>query len=129
MPLNLQIPDQDLTGFSGNAKDRLSEVTLKYASDVIEEANRIEAGRKATQGTPEVTRSMVDDAQEVLRRGLRPHHSNTWMKVLRVVAAVLALVVGIMYDKTRLQDGVYMSLFILLIAATIITVTISTLKE
>ena len=51
------------------------------------------------------------------------------MKVLRVVAAVLALVVGIMYDKTRLQDGVYMSLFILLIAATIITVTISTLKE
>ena len=51
------------------------------------------------------------------------------LRVVRVLAAVLSLLVGIMYDKVRLQDGLYMSLFILVVAGAIFTVTVSTLKE
>jgi hypothetical protein len=46
------------------------------------------------------------------------------------VAAVLSLAVGIMYNEAKLkQGGGYMLLFILVVTAAILTVTISTLKE
>ena len=61
MPLEIQIPDDDLKGFSGEARDHLREATLEYTTDLIEESNRIEAGRNSSGGTPEVTRGMVQN--------------------------------------------------------------------
>lgn len=130
MPLDIQIADDDLKGFSAQARDRLKGAMTEFATDLIEEANRIEAGRNATSGTPEVTRGMVNDAKVSLRRGLGTPRKNWGLRILRVVAAVLSLCVGFMYDQTNLQQsGGYMLLFILAVSAAILTVTITTLKE
>ncbi|HZE72963.1 MAG TPA: hypothetical protein VE135_25915 [Pyrinomonadaceae bacterium] len=129
MPLDLQIPDDDLKGFSDQALDRLKEATVEYVINLIEEANRIEAGRNSTSGPPEVTRGMVNDARVLLRRGLSTPRTSWALRILRVIAAVLSLFAGIMYNENKLQSGAYMLLFILVVTAAILAVTISSLKE
>jgi hypothetical protein len=130
MPLDVQISDDDLKGFSPQARENLKEAITDYATELIEEANRLEADRNATSGTPEVTRGMVTDANVSLRRGLGTPKKSWGLRVLRVVAAVLSLSVGFMYDQSKLQQsGGYLLLFILAVAAAILTVTITTLKE
>ena len=129
MSLDIQIPENDLAGFSEQAQGRLKEATTKYATDLIEEANRIETGRNSTSGPPEVTRGMVNDAEVLLRRGLSAPKKSWFTRILRVIAAVLSLGVGIMYDGNALQDSGYLLLFIVLVAAAIFAVTMSTLRE
>ncbi len=129
MPVDIQIPDDDLRGFSPDACEHLRKAASEYATNLIEEANRIEAGRNSTGGNPEVTRGMVNDATILLRRGLGAPKKSLGLKILRIAAAVLALVAGLMYDESKLQDSGYMVFFILVVAAAILTVTISTLKE
>lgn len=129
MPVDIQIPDDDLKGFSAEAQEYLKGATAEYATDLIEEANRIEIGRNSAGGTPEVTRGMVHDAKVLLRRGLGVPKKSMGVKIIRVIAAVLSLAVGILYDETNLQSGGYMALFVIVVAAAILTVTISTIKE
>jgi hypothetical protein len=129
MPVVVEIDDSDLKGFSDQAKQRLAVATEEYATNLIEEANRIEAGRNYGRGMPEVTLSMVTDAQELLRRGLTPPRRSMASRVLRVVAAVLPLAVGMMYDVEKLRQPAYMLFFFIVVAVTIITVTISVIKE
>lgn len=70
MPFAIQIPNNNLIGFSEEARELLKSATADFAIDLIEEANRIEAGRNSTDGPPEVTGGMVNDANLLLRRGL-----------------------------------------------------------
>ena len=129
MPIDIQLDDRSLTGFSEPAKERLKTAALDYTSDVIEEANRIEAGRSRTKGPPEVTNGMVNDAVVLLRQGLGTPRKHLGIRLLRVVAAVLSLLVGIMYDASSLQDKTYMIIFVLLVAAAIFAVTVSAIKD
>lgn len=129
MPIDIQISDSDLNGFSDQAKATLKEAILEYSSQMIEEANRLEAGRNSTNGPPEVTRGMVSDAKIFLQRGMGSPKRNLGLKMLRIIAAVLSLAVGFMYNDTKLQNSEYLLIFIIVIAVTIFVVTISTLKE
>ena len=129
MSVEVRVPEEELTGFSDQARTLLKEATAEFATDLIVEANRIETGQNSAAGPPEVTRGMVDSAIIVVRRGLGVPKKNWKTKVLRVLAAVLPLGVGVMYDKEALQGGIYLLLFITLIAAAILAVTISTTSE
>lgn len=129
MPLEIKIQDGDIVGFSAPAKTRLHRAVEDYASSLIAEANRIEAGRNIGKGPPEITQGMVNDAVMVLRQGLGSFQSKLSSKVLRVVAAILSLVVGFMYDAQLLQQRWYLALFVITIAAAILTLTISILRE
>lgn len=129
MPINIKIQDSDVAGFNDQAQDGLKAATSEFISDMIDEANRIESGRNNTQGPPQITSSMVNDAKVLIRRGLATPKKSIGSRILRIFAAVLSLVVGIMYDKTKLQDDIYLLFFILIMAVTIICVTISTIKE
>lgn len=129
MPIDINIPDNNLEGFNTQARDKLKESADDFVSDLIEEANRVESGRNSTSGNPEITSSMVNDAQVLIRRGLAQPKKGMGVKILRIASAILSLVVGMMYDATKLQDSGYMLLFILVIGAAILTVTIATIKE
>ena len=129
MAINIQIPKDRLTGFSGHARKHLEAAVNRYATDLIDEANRIEAGRNLTSSPPEVVRRMVEDAEELLRRGLGTPKSNWKSKVLRIVASALLLLVGIMYDADTLQDEGDLQVFVFVVAFTIIVATISIIKE
>ena len=127
--MDIEILDENLKGFNSQAKVKLSEATTEFAGDLIEESNRLESSRNTTGNEPEITSSMVNDAQVLIRRGLTQPKKGIGLKILRVVAAVLSLLVGVLYDSTKLQNGGYMLLFIGVITAAILTVTISTFKE
>ena len=127
--MDLEIKEEHLEGFNSQAREKVSEATNLFVADLIEESNRIESGRNTTSGPPEITSSMVNDAWVLIRRGLFTPKRSLMIKILRVVSAILALIVGFMYDPINLQDNDYMFLFILVISATIISVTISTMKE
>lgn len=123
------VEDSDLSGFSDTAKQRLKKAAEEYVDGLIQEANRIEAARNTTNGPPEVTSGMVNDAVIVQRSGLgSPKHSLS-LKLLRLASALLTLLVGIMYDAEKLQDQTYLVLFVLAIGAAIVTTTLSVLKE
>ncbi|MNH34175.1 hypothetical protein D3C79_947520 [compost metagenome] len=101
----------------------------EFSSELIDETNRLEAGRNASKGAPEVTRGMVTDAKIFLKRGLVSPKKGFWPKITQIISAILSLLVGVMYNDTKLQDSAYLLLFIVVVTATILTVTISTFKE
>ena len=41
MPIEFELPDSELQGFSKQAQRRLQKATLDYSADLIAEANRI----------------------------------------------------------------------------------------
>ena len=129
MPVEVIVPDSELVGFSDNAKSHLKGAMGRYASELITEANRVESDRNRTNGTPEITQGMVDDADIVMRRGIRTAKTSIWIKILRIVSAVLALAVGVMYDQNQMQNGIYLLVFIATVAAAILALTVSTLRE
>ena len=129
MPVEIDIPEDSLTGFSDQARKRLKAAVVKYANDVIDETNRIEAGSSSANGPPEVTRANVDGAVFLLRHGLGRPKRALGLKLLRIAAAVLPLGVGIAYNDSLQKSPGYLVFFILLVAVTMLTVTLSTLKD
>jgi hypothetical protein len=129
MPVEILIPDAAIVGFNDQAQAKLKEVAGKYSNDIIEEANRLEAGHNTGQGPPEVTSSMVTDADTLLRRGLAQKKKNFGRKILNIGSSVASLGVGILYDKNSLQSAGYLFLFVIVIAAAILLLTLSTLNE
>lgn len=127
--MQIDVPDEDLNGFSQNARDQLQHVTNEYVTDVIEEANRLEATRSNSGKPPEVTSSMVDDANVLVRRGLIQSKGNYKLKILRISAAILSILAGILFDFGEFQNPVYMVVYLVVIAAAILTVTFSVIKE
>ena len=129
MTLTINIPEDDLPGFSDQARTRLEEATVEYATKLIEESNRIEVGRNSTSGPPEVTRGMVDDARTLLRKGLIAPRKSIWSKILHVSASVLFLAAGILYDEIKLQDSTYLLMYIILASAAVVSVAMAIIKE
>lgn len=127
--MQLDIDDKSQKGFNDPAKASLKKATLQFAEELIKESNRIEASRNPASGDPQVTSSMVDDANVLVRRGLGRPRKKPGVKLFRIVAAVLSLVVGFTYDAAKLQDKTYMLIFVILVAVAIIAVTISIIME
>ncbi|EGQ9303497.1 hypothetical protein F7U75_21450 [Vibrio vulnificus] len=127
--MRIDIDESDLDGFNNNAKIKLRETTEKFVSDLIEEAHRLESKTNSVGGTPEVTSSNVSDASILITKGLSQKKTGIGSKVSRIVAALLPLAVGAMYDSQKLQDGTYMFMFIGVVTASIIAVTLSILTE
>jgi hypothetical protein len=127
--LQISFPDNELEGFSPQAREELEKAANQYLKNVVQEASRIEAGRNMAGGAVEITQAMVNDAVVLQRRGLggRP---KTWRdKISRIVAAITSLIVGILYDSAALQDPVYMGVFVTVIAIAILSMTISIIQE
>jgi hypothetical protein len=127
--MQIEIPDDDIKGFNHESQAKLQETTKEFVSDMIAEANRIESGSNSTSDGPQITSSMVDSAYVLIRRGLSKPKRRFGLTLLRILSAILPLAVGVMYNTTKLQSGSYMLLFVLVVTATILCVTISTIKE
>jgi len=127
--MDINVKEEDLEGFNAQAKLKLKEATLRFVSELIEESNRLESKNNSSGSGPEITSSNVMDATEMVRKGLYAQKKGWKSKFVRIIAALLPLVVGAMYDSTKLQDGAYMLTFVFVVAAAILMVTISTIME
>ena len=127
--MEIEIEDDALVGFNDLAKEKLKESTSEFVSKLIEESHRLESNSNTSGGTPEVTSSNVSDANILVSKGLSKKKKGIGSKILRIFAALLPLVVGAMYDSTKLQDSAYMLIFVCIVALAIIAVTVSILVE
>ena len=127
--MQIDIEDRNLLGFNQPAKDELKKSATDFIEELIKESNRIESSRNPSSGNPQITSGMVTDATVFVRRGLIQPKKKIRVKVLRVISAIVSLLVGIIYDATKLQDKTYMLIFIVVVAIAIISVTISTIME
>lgn len=129
MPIDIRVEDADLAGFSDPAKEGVKQAGEQFIKHVINEANRLESGQNSGGGPVEITKAMVDNAALIQRHAIGGKNAPLQVKLLRIAAAVISLVVGFMYDEAKLQNTAYMAVFVLFIAGAILTTTLSTLKE
>lgn len=127
--MQIEVDDKTLAGFNDPAKAELKKSGVEFLEELVKESNRIEASRNPSSGNPQITSSMVGDAAVLIRRGLSQPKKRIGSKLLRVVAAILSLAVGFTYDATKLQDKTYMLVFVIVVAAAIIAVTVSIIME
>ncbi|MCP5381807.1 MAG: hypothetical protein H6912_05500 [Kordiimonadaceae bacterium] len=127
--MNIEFDESELTGFNDQAKDTLVDKTRLFATDLIEESNRLESNRNSSGGAPEITSSNVIHANIFLRELLSPKKKKISHKTLLISSSIAPLFVGLMYDKDKLQDGLYFIGFIIMIAVSILLTTVSIFKE
>jgi VIT1/CCC1 family predicted Fe2+/Mn2+ transporter len=129
MPIEIQIEDADLEGLSDPAKDSLKSEGEQYIKKVIQEANRLESSQKSGSGPVEITKAMIDKAAFIQKHAIGNSRTPILIKLLRVASAVLSLIVGILYDATKLQNETYVAVLVTIIALAILTTTLATLKD
>ena len=72
---------------------------------------------------------MVQEANTYIRGGLAPRKKGVILLLLRIVALLAPLFVGVLYDQVTSKEPLLMFIFVILIAVSIIAVTISYIKE
>lgn len=129
MAIDLDLDDSDLSGFTEHAEKHLKEKIDSYASDLIYESNKLEAGSNSTDKPTEVTTRMVEQASILLRGGMHTS-SKSWGDVfIEVLASILPFTLGLMYNSEMLRKEWYMFLFILVLIITVVSVTTSVIKD
>jgi hypothetical protein len=117
--VHIEIKDSALAGFNDFARFELSKATRVFADDLVNESIRLEASSSSAGGTPQITSGVVADAAMILRRNLVRPRQKLGIKLLRIGAAVMSMVVGFTYNATRLQDELYMVMFFIVVATAI----------
>lgn len=91
------LPDVEnrLQHLNAAAIDEFEDKVQRYADDLVREAERLEATQRTTSGDPEITSTMVSDANTLLRRAyVRPRRSRLTI-CLQVVAYAGAIGAGV----------------------------------
>ncbi len=129
MPIEIRVEDADVEGFSIPAKEGVKKAGEEFIKRVINEANRLESAQNTNGGEAEVTAAMVDNASVIQRHAIGTKKAPWYIKVLRISAGVLSMIVGFMYDDVKLQNGTYMAAFVILMTFAVGTTIASTIKD
>ncbi|WP_176493979.1 hypothetical protein [Cobetia sp. 5-25-4-2] len=127
--MNINIKDEALVGFNEPARDELKKSTTNFVDRLIKESNRLESQDKVDGREPEVTSKNVYDANLYVTRRAVTNKRSLWSRILAALAALLTLLVSIMYDADKLQDGTYMLIFIIVASVTLLVLTLSVFAE
>ena len=100
-----------------------------YAEDLLREAGRLETVSSTTGGDPEITSSMVADADLLLRRGYRQVPRNWGLTLGKIVAPVGALLTGVLADVDKLKDPLLLIIFVLLLIVTVTATVLVVVKD
>ena len=126
---DIEISAEELEGFTAQAATDLENAVRKYKLDLLREISRIEASQKGGDGGPEVTSSMVHDAELVYSRGPRYRRKKGWLTFLKVIAVVSIFVAGTMADSDFLNTYTHIVLFLVVAGVAILSSTVVTLRE
>jgi hypothetical protein len=129
MPIDINIPDNNLQGFNQQARDELKKGIEDFSNDLIAESNRLEASLNTTSNGPEITSSIVADAKVLLRHKINKPKKGIGKTILKIGASLTSLLAGIMFHKESLQDNGYLVLYIVVIAIAILLTTLTVFKE
>ena|ERR1700722_18236661 len=93
------------------------------------EANRLEAATKSTRGTPEITSTMIRDANILLRRGYSRPPKGSLLIISQIASTVGALATGLLANTEKLNQPGGLALFVLVLVVTITATVLAFVKD
>lgn len=125
MEVLIAIDDVRLEHYSPGAKHELKKQLTDIASNLAEEANRIEMGRRLPTSNAEVTQSDVVSAS-VLSRIHHRNKKNKWQILCQLIASLSGVIVGWIFDEDKFKTeswrlNVFMFFLIVLVVFTVLT--------
>lgn len=127
MPVEINISDEGTKYLNTPARDQLRVAVESYSGDLLKEASRLEATAKTTAGNPEITSSMVRDADLLLRRAYRRPKKKS-LVIVQIVAAVTGFLTGLLTDLA-LKDPGWMIAFVVVLSVALTTTIFLVLKD
>ena len=129
MPLDINVPDTATAHLNTPAIAEFRLAIGQYAEDLLREAGRLEAASKSTSGNPEITSTMVKDANTLLRRGYARQPKKPLLIVSQLIATVGGFVTGLLADMDKLKDASTLVMFVILLTVTITAAVVSVVKD
>lgn len=123
--MEVKIPDQRLEYLNPAARVTLAGKTSQYAEDVLQEAGRLESAQHSAAGNPEITSTMISDADTYIRRAYvrrRESGLDIWLRVGSYAAAIAASVAGTELDNTLGQAVFVLSVIIGIVCLAVLEV-------
>ena len=125
MPLQIDIPDEQLEYLSEHARNEFIDSTKKYVEELIDESSRLESAGRSDNDAPEITATMVKDAALHLKRYPHPQKKKRGQTAVQVISYISTLFTGILFNIKEFQsDAVSLIIFLIVLAIAITTTTI-----
>jgi hypothetical protein len=129
MPVQIVANDEATQYLNAPAVAELQLAATQYVQDVLREASRLEAAGKSTKGNPEVTSSMIRDADMLLRRAYTKPKKDPVIISAHLLSTVGGFLVGFFTDAEKLKNPGTFILFVVILAVTITAAVVGVLKE
>ena len=120
MKIEIEISDDKLQNLSPTAKNEIGKVSKSYIEEVLDEASRIEESRRTTNGNPEITAAIINDAVVFAKNyGIRKKKpkKQIFMQILAFVASTFT---GGLFDTDKFKDTGYVILFLLIFLVAVV---------
>lgn len=134
MAFNLTVPPDLTTYLNAQAHAEAQKRIQVYALDLLREAGRLETASSTADADPQITSTMVADADLLLRRGYRQPPRSYLLTVGKIISPVGALVTGILAtamwaDADKLREASWLIAFVILLVITVIATVLVVVKE
>jgi len=126
-PVAVTPSTQQLGHLNDAARAKFEASVQKFASDLLDEAERLEAGTSTAGGAPEITSSIVDDANLLVRRAYRRPPRSMVATCAQIWTGAALIVVGV--ATNHLDKGWGQIVFAISVAAAMIGTLVFLLKE
>lgn len=128
--MEINIKDDLLVDFSGNAKDKLKERTVAYAEELIKEARLLEEGQREDGAKTEITSNIITRAAMVKRTIGIEKKEPTWLKICKIVSVISCAMAGFFFDPNGYTDKLAMLIaFIVFFAVACVSTVLMFIKE
>lgn len=127
--MNFKIPGDAVRYLNQQGLHQFITLVERYAIELLTEARRLEASGRSTNGDPEITSTLVRDADLHLRRGYRRRSKSLLLFVCQLIGTVGAWITGLLSDVELLKDPLLLMGFVVVLVATIAAMAVTLMKE
>jgi hypothetical protein len=125
--MNIYIADELLSHLNTAAKPRFEQKCQGYAKDLLDEAGRLEASSHSGTGEPEITSTMIEDADIHIRRGYRKSKRPWWLIPVQLSSYLTAIFIGPAYENLAEDNGPF--IFAGLVLLGVVTATAVVVRD
>lgn len=123
--MEIRISEDKVGYLSPQAKDEFIDSLKAYASDLIDEANRLEAATSTSKDQPEITRTIIKDATLYLKKYTPKNKPQSWgFTILQILSALFTLFTGGLFEVEKFKtDTTHLTFFLIVLTITIVSNT------
>ena len=129
MPLQIDIPDDEIKYLTEPAKEELASSTKEYINELIKEASRLEEIENTTGREPEIVGSMVRNAVLLLKKDYRDVSKSRLLKFIQFISALSSALFGVMFDYEQMANSTYLIFVFIVFAIAIASTLYVIIKE